>query len=70
MLVKMKNGNIEDVYDYVGKQLIARGIAEPIAAETEAPKTEGRAVGVEMAVAAPKTENAAVRFFRTLRSRG
>ena len=74
MLIKMKNGNVEDVLKYVGEDLIRRGIATEIKNDATILKAEDNGgaaatVSIEMAVAVPKTENAAVRFFRTLRSR-
>ena len=73
MLVRMKNGNVEDLYDEVAKRFILQGIAEPLqeAAIINAENNGCAAatVGVEMAVLEPKAEHAVVRFFRTLRSR-
>jgi hypothetical protein len=74
MIVKMKNGNIEDVFEFVGRDLIRRGIAEKLKRDALVLKAEEQGgaaacVGIEMAIAAPKTEHAVVKFFRTLRSR-
>ena len=74
MIVKMLNGNVEDVYDFVGKTLVQRGLATQVkndAAILKAEEQGGAAatVGIEMAVAAPKAEHAVMRFVRSLRSR-
>ncbi len=74
MLVQMKNGNVEDVFKFVGEDLVRRGVATEIkndAAILKAEEQGGAAatVGIEMAVAAPKAEHAVMRFVRSLRSR-
>ncbi len=74
MIVKMLNGNVEDVFKFVGEDLVRRGVATEIKNDVAILKAEDNGgaaatVGIEMAVAAPKTEHAVVKFFRTLRSR-
>ncbi len=74
MFVKMLNGNVEEVFKFVGEDLIRRGVATEIKNDVAILKAEDNGgaaatVGIEMAVAAPKTEHAVVKFFRTLRSR-
>ncbi len=74
MFVKMLNGNVEEVFKFVGEDLIRRGVATEIKNDEAILKAEDNGgaaatVGIEMAVAAPKTEHAVVKFFRTLRSR-
>lgn len=68
MWVKMKNGNVENLFDYVANDFILRGIAEPLADGGVIEK--GGPVVIETAAFAPKSERAvdrAVKFFRTLK---
>lgn len=73
MWVKMLNGNVEDVYDFVGKDLILRGVAVELktAVILKAEDNGGVAAtaAIELAIATPKTEHAVVKFLRTFRSR-
>jgi mannitol/fructose-specific phosphotransferase system IIA component (Ntr-type) len=74
MFVKMLNGNVEEVFKFVGEDLIRRGVATEIKNDEAILKAEdngGAAAtfGIEIAVAVPKTESAVMRFVRTLRSR-
>ncbi len=75
MIIKMRSGNTEEVYDFVGRDMIARGIAEEVKIDdsTDALKAEEQGgpaatIGIEMATLEPKQENAVVRFVRTARS--
>ena len=74
MFVKMLNGNVEEVFKFVGEDLIRRGVATEIKNDEAILKSEEQGgaaatVGIEMAVAAPKAEHAVMRFVRSLRSR-
>jgi len=74
MWVKMKNGNVEELYDHVAKDFLRRGIAEELTHEGTILKAEEQGgpaatVGIEMAVLAPQQEHAVVKYIRTLRSR-
>ncbi len=75
MLVRMKNGNIEDLYDEVARGFVLQGRAEYLkdAAVLHAEAQGGVAatVGIETAMLEPqKAEHAVLKFIRTLRSRG
>lgn len=80
MLVKMKNGFVEELHDFVGEQFIKQGRAERVDAKTDELlqlilKAEGHGgpaatAGIEMAMLEQKTERANITFFRTPRSRG
>jgi hypothetical protein len=74
MLVQMKNGNVEDLYDHVAKSFIQRGLAVAITPEGQILKAEEQGVpvatvGIEVAMLEPKQEHAVVKYIRTLRSR-
>lgn len=79
MLVKMRSGSTEELYDFVAREFIARGLCTPLVDESKDSQTEAilkakdqggaaTTVGVELAVAPPKQENAMRRFVRTARS--
>lgn len=68
MWVKMKNGNIEELFDHVANDFIRRGIADPLEAGGVIEK--GGPVVIETASFIPKSECAvdrAVKFFRTFK---
>jgi hypothetical protein len=69
MLVRMKNGNIEDLYDDVALRFIANGLAERLVLKAEDAGGPAATVGIEMAMLEPKPERAVVKYFRTVRSR-
>ena len=78
ILVRMKNGNLENLIDEVALGFLARGAADRVNIELKKEaltlKAESQGgvcacAGIELATLEPKRESAVVRFARTLRSR-
>ncbi len=78
MLVRLMNGNVEDLFDEPACNLIARGLAERVQSEesddalilrAESSGGPAACVGIEMATLEPKAEHAVLKFFRTGRSK-
>ncbi len=78
MLVRMRSGRVEDLFEFRARKFIKLGWATEYTPPTKeeailhAEEQSGTAActAVEMAVHEPKTERAVVSFFRTARSRG
>ncbi len=77
MLVRMRSGRVEDLFDFRARKFIKLGWATEYKPESEqavlhAEEQGGPAAcaGVELAIHEPKSETAALTYVRTPRSRG
>ena len=76
MLVRMRSGNVENLFDHIARQYIRLGRATELTPQSEAilhAEEQGgpaACTGVELAIHELKSETAALTYVRTPRSRG
>lgn len=77
MLVRMRSGNVENLFDYIARQYIRLGrateykpLSEQAILHAEAQGGPSACTGIELAIHEPQTERAVLPYARTARSRG